>query len=213
MSQHEEADRPMPVNRQGNLPIIWWALIGAWLALLALERAFTDASSGQSENWMQLSTALILAGLCLPPLFFDDYGEEYSAKALWTAAQRHWSGVAGILLMFSGVALLVANIAFASETIRPSDWSSAIPFLFLPLLLIPIFSRPRVGVRVGALVTVGSVAGVLTGARLLYGVRLQWADVQSDLVMLASIAAFALLAFGVLRLMDWMIKRSERRAN
>jgi uncharacterized membrane protein (UPF0136 family) len=60
-------------------------------------------------------------------------------------------------------------------------------------------------------VTVSIVAAVLIGGSLLYGSRLQWAYAQLYFLMLAAIAVLALLAFGVLRLMDWMIARSERR--
>jgi hypothetical protein len=44
-----------------------------------------------------------------------------------------------------------------------------------------------------------------------YGTRLQWAYAQLDFLILLAVAALAMLAFGVLRLMDSMIARSERR--
>lgn len=213
MLQEEEVERQKSSPQRMGMPIIWWALMGAWLGLFALDSALTGGGVGPSGSWMQLSIALILLGPFLPSLFFDENGREFSSAGMWTAARRHWSGVVGLLLMLSGVGLMVANLALQPETVRPSDWAFAVVFLILPLISIFGITGPRARFRLGALITIGVVAFLLIGGNFLYGSRLQWAYAQLNLLMMGTIAVLALLAFGVLRLMDWMIARSERRAD
>lgn len=215
MSQEAEIEPHRSSPQRTGAPIIWWALGGAWLGLFALDSALTGSGLGPSGRLDgQLSIALILLGPLLPSLFFDADGREYSSKGMWTAARRHWSGVVGILLMLSGVGLLVANLVLEPETVRPSDWAFAVvAFLLMPPISIFRITGPRARFRFGALIALGVVAAVLIGGGLLYGSRLQWAYAQLNFLMIGAIAVLALLAFGVLRLMDWMIARSERSAD
>ncbi|MEZ5959711.1 MAG: hypothetical protein R3C30_04690 [Hyphomonadaceae bacterium] len=213
MAHEAEVEPHKSSPQRTGAPIIWWALVGAWLGLFALDSALTGGGVGPSGSWMQLSIALILLGPFLPSLFFDADGQEFSPKGMWTAARRHWSGVVGIFLLLSGVGLMVANLVLEPETVRPSDWAFAVVFLLMPLISIFGITGPRVRFRFGALIAIGVVAAVLIGGSFLYGSRLQWAYAQLNFLLLGGIAVLALLAFGVLRLMDWMIARSERSAN
>jgi hypothetical protein len=211
MTQQTESQQPAAPPRRVAAPIIWWVLVGAWLGLFALDSALTGGGDGPSGSWMQLSTALILLGPFLPQLFFDENGSEYAAKGMWSAARMHWSGVIGLLLMLAGVGLMVTNLVLAPETVRPADWAFAVVFLIMPLVSIMGATGPRVRSLVGALVTISVVAAVLIGGSVFYGSRLQWAYAQLDFLMLSAVAVLAMLAFGVLRFIDWMIARSERR--
>ena len=213
MAQEAEAEPHKSSPQRTGAPIIWWGLVGAWLGLFALDSALTGGGVGPSGGWMQLSIALISLGPFLPSLFFDADGQEFSSKGMWAAARRHWSGVVGILLMLSGVGLLAANLVLEPETVRPSGWAFAGVFLLMPLLSILGVTGPRARFRFGAVIAIGVVAAVLIGGSFVYGSRLQWAYAQLNFLVMAGIAVFALLAFGVLRLMDWMIARSERSAD
>ena len=160
---------------------------------------------------MQLGIALVLLGQFLPSLFFDEDGQEHGSKGLWSAAQRHWSGVIGLVLVVLGTGLILANVVMAPDTLRPSDWALAVFFLIMPALALTGINGPNARLPLGVLVAIVAIAAVLFGGSVLYGSRLQWAYAQLHFLMIGIVAILAAIGFGVLRLMDWMIARSERR--
>lgn len=155
---------------------------------------------------MPLSMGLILIGLCLPLMFFDEDGQDYAAKGIWSAARRHWSGIVGLLLILAGISLIVANLVMAQDTLRPLDWM----FLLMPLGSLTEIIGPRVRFPIGAPAAILVAAAILFGGNAFYGARLQWAYAQLNFLMLGFFAIIAAIGFGVLKLMDWMIERSER---
>lgn len=186
--------------------------LGLLFGLMALDGAMESAPS--SWGLLPVAGALWVVGNFLPVILFEDGWKTYADGGLRSAVQRHWSGVVGLALVVVARGLAVASVWNTDGPASPAFWGITILALAEPVLRW-LWPRPQFGSWADVAIIAAIALCVIGFGQLVWGDSLDWSGPKTRALDLAGgyllVGAFLGFWLVTLKIMDWLIARSERR--